>query len=53
LEELLAVKEIEKDKLLIVVYKEIKNKDGFVITAFISKKINYLLNKKVTWKKQN
>jgi hypothetical protein len=32
--ELLAAKEIQTDKYIVVVYKEISEKDGFVITAF-------------------
>ncbi|OQB26813.1 MAG: hypothetical protein BWY13_00271 [Euryarchaeota archaeon ADurb.Bin190] len=34
--ELLAAKKIHADKYLVVVYKEISEKDGFVITAFLS-----------------
>ena len=50
--ELLAVKEISPGKFLVVVYKETEDKDGFVITAFLSKKINYFSNKQLLWKKQ-
>jgi hypothetical protein len=50
-EELLAVKEIGQDKFIVVVYKETNFQDGFVITAFQSRKINYLLNKELLWKK--
>jgi len=53
LKELLAVKEIEKEKNIIVVYKELEPDDGFVITAFLSKKTNYLTNKKLVWEKKN
>lgn len=49
--ELLAVKKIQ-EKWLIVVYKEITEKDGFIITAFITSRIQYLLHKKILWKKQ-
>ena len=34
--ELLAAKEIQTDKYIVVVYREISEKDGFVITAFLS-----------------
>jgi hypothetical protein len=38
---------------LVVVYKEDKvKKDGFIITSFITKRINYLLKKKQIWKKK-
>lgn len=50
-EELLAVKLINKDKFLIVIYKELDDKDGFVITSFLSTKINYLKNKILLWEK--
>ncbi len=49
--ELLAVKKIN-NKWLIVVYKEIEKKDGFIITAFITSRIKYLLKKEIIWKKQ-
>lgn len=53
-QELLAVKLISENKFLIVVYKELNNdnKDGFVITSFLSSKINYLKNKKLLWEKR-
>lgn len=50
-EELLAVRRIEKEKFLVVIYKELDPNDGFVITAFLTKKINYLKNRKVLWNK--
>jgi len=35
---------------LIVVYKQSPlEKDGFVITAFVSRKLNYLSKKNVVW----
>ncbi|MEK7633985.1 MAG: hypothetical protein AAB437_04035 [Patescibacteria group bacterium] len=38
---------------LVVVYKEDKvKKDGFIITSFITKRLNYLLKKKQIWKKK-
>ena len=49
--ELLAVKKLEQeaDKHLIVIYKELNLSDGFIITAFLSKKVEYLKNKKLIW----
>lgn len=49
-QELLAVRQVHA-KWIIVVYKELNNKDGFVITAFITSRINYLLKKEIIWKK--
>ena len=39
--ELLAVREIEKNKFLIVVYRELIG-DGFIITAFLTRREQYL-----------
>ena len=50
-DELLAVKQLESNKYLVVIYKEIEDKNGFVITSFLTTKINYLKNKKLIWEK--
>ncbi|MBI5399785.1 hypothetical protein HZB07_04140 [Candidatus Saganbacteria bacterium] len=50
--ELLAVKKREGKKYLVVIYKELGAKDGFVITAFISSKINKLLRRQIIWKQE-
>ena len=44
----LAIREIEAGKYLVVVYKEIK-KDGFIITAFQTKRTKSLLKRKILW----
>ncbi|MBI5123639.1 hypothetical protein HZA75_07310 [Candidatus Roizmanbacteria bacterium] len=42
-----------KVSYLVVIYREDKiKKDGFIITSFIIKRINYLLKKKQIWKKK-
>ncbi|MDQ2694890.1 MAG: hypothetical protein M3Z21_05825 [Pseudomonadota bacterium] len=46
--ELLAVREIEQGKYLVVVYREL-NHDGFVITAFFTRRIQSLLRRKQIW----
>jgi len=46
--EQLAIREIEAGEYLVVVYKEFK-KDGFVITAFLTKRTKSLLKRKVLW----
>lgn len=48
--ELLAVKKINT-KYLVVVYKEISKKDGFIITAFLTSKINQLKRRGIIWSK--
>ena len=49
-EELLAIQEIEKDKFLVVVYRELNN-DGFIITAFLTRRIKALNRRKQIWPK--
>jgi len=49
-EELLAIQEIEKDKFLVVVYRELNN-DGFIITAFLTRRIKSLNRRKQIWPK--
>ncbi|MDO8609231.1 MAG: hypothetical protein Q7R95_01665 [bacterium] len=50
--EYFAVKK-RKTMFFVVIYKEDKNKtDGFIITAFMTSNINYLLRKKTIWKKK-
>ena len=48
-DELLAVRKTN-DKYLVVVYKEFEN-DGFIITAFITKKVNKILKRGIVWQK--
>lgn len=47
--ELLAVKEIEKGKHLVVVYKETNKSDGFIITAFLTTKIKKIERRMKVW----
>ncbi|NOY50622.1 MAG: hypothetical protein GXO88_08690 [Chlorobi bacterium] len=51
-EEYLAVKKLndEMNKFIIVVYKEIDESDGFIITSFITNKKPYFAKKKMIWK---
>lgn len=51
--ELLALSEQQPDtsKHIVVVYRESPEaQDGFVITAFLSNKLNYLKKKEIVWK---
>jgi hypothetical protein len=50
--ELLAVKEMGAGKFLIAVYKETGANDGFIITAFLTRKIGQLEKRVVVWPKQ-
>ena len=46
--ELLAVQELDPGKSLVAVYRELED-DGFVITAFLTSKINALNRRKQIW----
>ena len=48
-EELLAVKEIEPGKYLLIVYKEMNKEDGFVITAFLTRRFKQIERRKKLW----
>ena len=47
-DEILAIKEHEPEKWLVVVYKELHD-DGFIITAFSTSKTAWLIRKKQLW----
>lgn len=49
--ELLAVKEIIEEKFLVVVYRELNTNDGFVITAFLTKRKKQLDRRELLWQK--
>ncbi len=50
----IAIKKFQErnDKFVVVVYKEISDTDGFVITAYLSN-MQQQLNKTIIWKQQN
>ena len=48
-DELLAIREVEPGKYLVVVYKEINEKDGFIITAFVTRRIKQLEGRTKLW----
>jgi hypothetical protein len=50
--ELIAIKEFQKTspKFVVVIYKEVDKTDGFIITAFISKRRQEFDKKKIIWK---
>lgn len=52
-DELWAVKYISKRKAFLVIYKESKERhDGFIITAFLTTKIQKLLKRRIIWQQQ-
>ena len=46
--EYLAIREIEQGKYIIVVYRELE-KDGFVMTAFLTRRVRSLAKRKQIW----
>lgn len=46
--ELLAVREVEAGKMLVVVYREFEF-DGFVITAFLTRRVSSLARRQQVW----
>ena len=46
--ELFAVREIESGKYLVVVYREFQN-DGFIITAFLTRRIQSIRRRHLLW----
>jgi hypothetical protein len=48
---LVALKKVDERKFLAVVYKELSNFDGFIITAFFTSKIK-LESEEIVWQKQ-
>lgn len=51
-DELIAVKEIEGGKYLAAVYKEIDESDGFIITAFLTRRVKQLERREKIWEKR-
>ncbi len=49
--ELLAVRMIDAVKAIVVVYRENNDKDGFIITAYITKRLSWLDRRKTVWLK--
>jgi hypothetical protein len=47
--ELLASRQIEEGKFLVVVYRETGGTDGFIITAFLTRRVNYLQKRRCLW----
>jgi hypothetical protein len=50
--ELLAAKEAPNDKYIVVVYKEVGDEDGFVVTAFLTRRIRQLERRTKVWARQ-
>ena len=47
--ECIAIREIETGKYIVVIYKEISKEDGFIITAFLTRRKKQLERRKKLW----
>ena len=47
--ELLAAREVETGKYIIVIYRELNQEDGFIITAFLTKRWKQIERRKKIW----
>lgn len=47
--ELLAIRMVEAEKALVVVYRETSAEDGFVITAFLTRRLGRLNRRQQIW----
>jgi len=47
--ECLAVKEVEKDKYIVVIYREASKEDGFIINAFLTKRKRQFERRQKLW----
>lgn len=47
--ELISTKESEPGKMIVVVYKELNKEDGFIITAFLTRKIRQFARRVKVW----
>jgi len=51
--ELLAIRAMEEGKAIVVVYREVDPADGFVITAFLTKRLDSLSRRRQVWPPKN
>ena len=49
--ECIAVREIEEGKHIVVVYRELSKEDGFIITAFLTRRRKQLERRRKIWQK--
>ena len=49
--ECIALRGLENGKYLVVIYRELNKEDGFVITAFLTRRKKQFEKRKIIWKK--
>ena len=50
--ECIAVREVDKGKHIVVVYKEVSEEDGFIITAFLTRRKRQFEKRRKLWQSQ-
>jgi len=48
--ECIAVRQIKEDKYIAVIYRELGEKDGFIITAFLTRRKRQLERRRAIWR---
>lgn len=51
--ECIAIKPITEKKHLIVIYRELNPRDGFIITAFLTRHIKHLQRRQILWQSKS
>ena len=51
--EYIAVRKIDKGKYIVVAYRELSKEDGFVITAFLTRRRKQLERRRKIWEQQS
>jgi hypothetical protein len=51
--ECIAIRKMEKGKNIVVVYRELNKEDGFVITAFLTRRRKQFERRQKIWERQN
>jgi len=49
--ESISVREIEEGKIIVVVYRELSKEDGFVITAYLTRRKSQFERRRMLWKR--
>lgn len=49
--ECIAVRQIKEDKYIAVIYRELGEKDGFIITAFLTRRKRQLERRQAIWRR--
>jgi len=51
--EYIAIRRTERNKYMVVIYREVSKEDGFIITAFLTKRLRQFERRRKLWKQQS